>query len=715
MRATCTIFQGIGDWAPADKTGCYNAAIRRLAETTVTTPSQAADVVQQLATASENPAFLYPLDVGATATILTNVAAVDGNLAVEVLQATVRSVSNVMEIEKSADLAAKNYTASIPYAVDVIAENVAKSLIANGSSDVVQFVEVHLIMTVMIAPSEAPITWPIVDLTHSTGASGCSLVSATCPGQPSEDDENTGLKVSLPSISSAVDVASGTGAVQIAVYDDDRLFKNSASAASTVNVKSKVLSVSIAGARDSGKFGSYARVSLSFPVQVNTSAAEIASRGCSYFGEATSEWLTDGCVVDAYKSSESLTVCSCDHLTSFAVLMDTDREASATTTDRSHQTALSIITYTGVGASLICIIVTMCVYLYFNEALNMTKTILLNLCVTLGLSLILFLIAMEAGLSGATCTAAGAGLHFFLLATFCWMLVEGHHIYHTFVTVFSKVESAHPVLRRAAFAYGAPAIVVGVSVGVWPDDYTVNDVCWLSSGSGTNNLIWGFVGPAGFVILVNLVVFVVIFVKIMTFTTTNYKRRSALAFAKRKAIRGAKTSFSFLTLLGVTWAFGIAMVFDPGSIGWQYAFSLFNAFLGVWIFFFQVMTDPGLRDAMRARGYSFPGSSRKSLVARKKSKGKGNEIIRNRNRPDRLIGNHVYGSTNDSSFRAPAEHMTQHRADESSRRNPGPSPSRPPAGFAGEAGPAQGTTTWVNGAPMMLPAAHWDLDDAEDE
>ena len=567
---------------------------------------------------------------------------------------------------------------------------------------------------------------------------------SNCPGLTAGDkaDENTGIQVSLPAISSAVGgSSSGSGAVHIAMYNDDRLFKGGAPSAGSA-VKSKVLSVSIAGARDSGRFGMLARVSLSFPVQVNSSYEEIASRACSYFGEATSEWLTDGCAVDRYESTENLTVCSCDHLTSFAVLMDTDRDATAASADSSHRTALSIITYIGIGASLVCITITIGLYLYFDEARGMTKTILLNLCACLALSLILFLVAMEAGLSGAACTASAAGLHYFLLAMFCWMLVEGCTIYHTFVTVFDKARSMHPVLQRAAFAYGLPAVVVGVCVGIWPEDYGANDVCWLSSGPGTNNLIWAFIGPAAFVVVVNLVVFVIIFVKIMTFTlpdTGRSSRSSILNLARRKAKRGAKASFSFLTLLGVTWGVGIATTFYPDEVGWQYAFSLFNAFLGVWIFFFQVLTDPALAEAMRAHGMLSIGSRKsvrrgapKSLrgkPTRKRSrKSKGNKVIRNKSRHGTSSGHGTgnKGTAGNNSFRdgdgdeyidalpwgnqsgSMPKDLT---LEDGFSMQPRAAPARRPTGFddgASERELSANDVTWVNGAPMMVPASHWD-------
>ena len=60
---------------------------------------------------------------------------------------------------------------------------------------------------------------------------------------------------------------------------------------------------------------------------------------------------------------------------------------------------------------------------------------------------------MDAGLTGAGCTAVGALLHYSLLVMFCWMLVEGFHIYHTFVTVFES-RDPHRMHKYCGLAYG---------------------------------------------------------------------------------------------------------------------------------------------------------------------------------------------------------------------------------------------------------------------
>ena len=46
-------------------------------------------------------------------------------------------------------------------------------MLADGTADLVQFVERHVVMTVIIAPQDTAIGWPIIGLGEDTGAAGC--------------------------------------------------------------------------------------------------------------------------------------------------------------------------------------------------------------------------------------------------------------------------------------------------------------------------------------------------------------------------------------------------------------------------------------------------------------------------------------------------------------------------------------------------------------
>ena len=326
----------------------------------------------------------------AQASILRRIAAVDGNLSTAVLAASVRIVSNIYSAAENRSASQiEHYRDSIPYAINRICENVASTLIMEGTTDLVQLVESHVVLTVLVAPLDTAIGWPVIDLAEATGASGCLRSTGNCPVQAATAGVG-GVAVELPAMENLMSPSArrpnGNSAAQFVVYADDRLFSNSSTTGDS-GANSQIISVAVAGARTSGKMANLQRVSLTFPTRPNTTAAELKNRQCSFFGEEGSIWRTEGCTVDSYASTNNMTVCSCDHLTSFAVLMHTD-PAAGSSTPAHHQTALSIITYIGTGMSLACIIVTLSLYGWYQEALVTPKKILVHLCIALALSLV---------------------------------------------------------------------------------------------------------------------------------------------------------------------------------------------------------------------------------------------------------------------------------------------------------------------------------------
>lgn len=83
--------------------------------------------------------------------------------------------------------------------------------------------------------------------------------------------------------------------------------------------------------------------------------------------------------------------------------------------------------------------------------------ILLNLCVALLLLNIVFLAnGLSAGsdnITRASCTAVAVILHYLLLASLAWMLVEAVEMYRALVTVFSKYAQCY-MLKRCVVGWG---------------------------------------------------------------------------------------------------------------------------------------------------------------------------------------------------------------------------------------------------------------------
>ena len=86
----------------------------------------------------------------------------------------------------------------------------------------------------------------------------------------------------------------------------------------------------------------------------------------------------------------------------------------------------------------------------------MPSQILLNFCVALSLTLIVFLAAAESSntSSPAACRTAAIALHYFLLSSFLWMAVEAFNMYRAFVKVFPTSNPSKFMLKCCLFAWG---------------------------------------------------------------------------------------------------------------------------------------------------------------------------------------------------------------------------------------------------------------------
>ncbi|XP_020624322.1 adhesion G protein-coupled receptor L3-like [Orbicella faveolata] len=183
---------------------------------------------------------------------------------------------------------------------------------------------------------------------------------------------------------------------------------------------------------------------------------------------STGLWSTKGCDVDTAASNETHSVCKCDHLTNFAVLMqiksDSDLEV-----DESHAVALEIITYVGCGLSLIGVTLTVVIIICLSGVRSERNLIHVNLSLSIGIFQIIFLAGIEATSNEVACTLVAVLLHYFLLVSFAWMLIEGVHLYVMVVTVF---ENSKEQLRIYGLcAYGLPGIVVLIAASVAHDGY----------------------------------------------------------------------------------------------------------------------------------------------------------------------------------------------------------------------------------------------------
>ncbi|KAM4548104.1 adhesion G protein-coupled receptor L4 [Odontesthes bonariensis] len=280
-------------------------------------------------------------------------------------------------------------------------------------------------------------------------------------------------------------------------------------------------------------------------------------------------WATQGC--KTVHVSSNATTCSCNHLTHFAILMSSGRANLV-----AHHTVLTRITQLGMIISLICLSMCIFTFWFFSEIQSTRTTIHKNLCCSLFMAEFIFLVGINMNTHKLFCSVIAGLLHYFFLAAFAWMCIEGIHLYLIVVGVIYNKGFLHR--NFYIFGYGSPAVVVTISATLGSQYYGTDKVCWLST---ENNFIWSFIGPACLIILVNLLAFGVIIYKVYRHTAV--KKPEISHFENiRSCARGA---LALLFVLGATWTFGVLHILNETTLT-AYLFTVTNAFQGMFIFIF---------------------------------------------------------------------------------------------------------------------------------
>nr|KAG5685599.1 hypothetical protein BaRGS_029574 [Batillaria attramentaria] len=185
-------------------------------------------------------------------------------------------------------------------------------------------------------------------------------------------------------------------------------------------------------------------------------------------------------------------------------------------------------------------------------------------------------------------------LHYLLLASFMWMLVEGLLIYLKLVVVSASTSALMPYFFT--LGYGVPLIVVIVSAGIYHQGYGTDSYCWLSDERG---FIWSFQGPALFVITTNMMMLVLG----ITVMVRHYQSPSKGHMSQRDKMKSwIKGSATLVVLLGSCWVFGMFNMGGEKTVIFAYLFVITNSMQGLFIFIFHcLMNDKVLGTSVKVK------------------------------------------------------------------------------------------------------------------
>ncbi|KGL72504.1 putative G-protein coupled receptor 112, partial [Tinamus guttatus] len=298
-------------------------------------------------------------------------------------------------------------------------------------------------------------------------------------------------------------------------------------------------------------------------------------------------WNTSGCEMEY--TDMNYTICFCNHLTHFGVLLDLSRTEIDTTNDY----ILTLISYAGCGASSLFLGITLVIYLLLEKLRrdNPSK-ILLILCAALLMVNVVFLVNpwLSSLAQRGVCVAVAVLLHYFLLAAFTWMCLESVHMYLALVKVFNVYVPKY-ILKFCIAGWGIPAIVVAVVLIINKDFYgngalsknkPFSSFCWIQ-----DNIVFYISVVAYFLLmfLMNTVMFITVLLQINSMKSKAQKRSRSW---KRSFLHDLKSAFSLMFLLGLTWGF-VFFAWGAVRIFFLYLFSIFNTLQGVFIFVFHCL------------------------------------------------------------------------------------------------------------------------------
>ncbi|KAI9517250.1 hypothetical protein NQZ68_008509 [Dissostichus eleginoides] len=337
-------------------------------------------------------------------------------------------------------------------------------------------------------------------------------------------------------------------------------------------------------------------------------------RMCVFWHTRENKWSEAGCSAKTIQGNS--TVCECDHLTSFAVLMS---KSDVSTPD------LDMITNVGLGVSVCSLLIFLIVeYLVWSAVVksnlsHFRHTAIVNIAVFLLLGNCSFLASsFPESLSENWCLVLTICKHLFYLAMFNWMMCMSVMLVHQLIFVFTPLRKRVFMLFSGIVGYVFPIFIVGSSYTYYKyteKPYYEKKTCWLVFERVLEGSLHAFLLPVGTVILTNLFSMVVV---ILTLVKSNVPEGSN-ADDKETAKSILKVVVFLTPVFGLTWIIGFAQLMLEKNtllhIIAIYSFTILNSFQGLFILITGVFAEQKVREEMI-----------KLIMLQAKSKGKSESM-----------------------------------------------------------------------------------------
>ncbi|XP_073716175.1 adhesion G protein-coupled receptor E3-like [Misgurnus anguillicaudatus] len=307
---------------------------------------------------------------------------------------------------------------------------------------------------------------------------------------------------------------------------------------------------------------------------------------CVYWN--ISEWIVDGCSV--VKTNSSHTVCSCRHLSTFALIMET----SGSTSEERPLDDVPLMELLNVVFVIVGLVFTSLAVLTFSFCRwkpGVNNVARINLCISLLCAHLLFLLTQQfinlIKPQRVWCAVISGALHFFFLSCFVWMFIEAALLFICVKNLSQISFKLKAVLSRRlliVIGYVIAFVIVGVSVAFVPEGYG-SEKCWIKR---EKDFIWSFLGPVCFIIGVNTILFISIIISLMLTLT---KLKAEVSWMKQTKITFFKTLAQFV-IFGCPWILGF---FINNNQMMEIIFLILNSQQGTFIFIIHCVLNHEVR------------------------------------------------------------------------------------------------------------------------
>ncbi|XP_069622888.1 adhesion G protein-coupled receptor E3-like [Ranitomeya imitator] len=306
---------------------------------------------------------------------------------------------------------------------------------------------------------------------------------------------------------------------------------------------------------------------------------------CVFWDPMDNRWSENGCTTEYSKCNRTHTTCSCNHLSSFALLM--------APYGIEHDQGLSIVSHIGLSLSVFCLALSLLTFILCRSLRSSHTSVLTAMCSCLFLGQLLFLVGIQQTCFKILCSIIAGALHFLFLCAFCWMFIESVLLFMTVrnlraVNYMTSRKSNFPMMCLLGF--GVPTVIVGISAAVRPDAYGTKTYCWLKSTSA----VWSFLGPVAVFIVTNTILLVLTVVLLRNRLASLNTNVSTLKNSRLLSFKAMAQLF----ILGCTWGIGYFQ-FGINSPVISYIFTICNSLQGVYIFLVHCVLNNQVRQEYR--------------------------------------------------------------------------------------------------------------------